>query len=89
MFYQVAFRELVFCFVSNEVELASLLTVAYACSLATLKLVEFPLNCQGSVNSLALEAKLNVNYHLFVACMVGSYSVCYIVLAQWLNCEKR
>ena len=36
-------------------------TVAYTRSLANLKLVECPLNCQGSVNSNALEGKLNVN----------------------------
>ena len=64
-------------------------TVAYACWLANLKLVEFPLNCQGNVNRNELEAKLKVNQHLFVACIIGRYSVCYIVVAQWLNCEKR
>ena len=36
-------------------------TVAYACWLANLKLVEFPVNCQGNVNRNELEAKLKVN----------------------------
>ena len=57
VFFPVAFRKLVFCFVSNHLELASLF--AYDCKL-----------CQGSVNCNALEAKRKENWHLLVVCMI-------------------
>ena len=39
--FPVAFRKLVFCFVSDE--------VAYDCLLRKMELIEFPLNSQGNV----------------------------------------